>query len=36
MAALDTRYAAYRETVPMLVPGLRKHRSKATTDMMVE
>ena len=24
LAALGARYAAYRETVPMLVPGLRK------------
>jgi protein-S-isoprenylcysteine O-methyltransferase Ste14 len=35
MAALGTRYAAYRETVPMLVPRLRKRHSRATTDMMV-
>ncbi len=35
MAALGPRYAAYRETVPMLVPGLRKRHSRATTDMMV-
>ena len=34
LAALGTRYAAYRETVPMLVPGLRKRRSQRTTDMM--
>jgi protein-S-isoprenylcysteine O-methyltransferase Ste14 len=32
LAALGSRYAAYRETVPMLVPGLRKR----PTDMMVE
>ncbi|WP_101948094.1 methanethiol S-methyltransferase [Mycobacterium sp. 3519A] len=32
LAALGDRYAAYRERVPMLVPGLRKGR----TDMMVE
>ncbi|MFG1930049.1 methanethiol S-methyltransferase [Mycobacterium sp. NPDC048908] len=31
VAALGERYAAYRERVPMLVPGLRRHR----TDMMV-
>jgi protein-S-isoprenylcysteine O-methyltransferase Ste14 len=30
-AALGARYAAYRDTVPMLVPGLRKRR----TDTMV-
>jgi protein-S-isoprenylcysteine O-methyltransferase Ste14 len=35
LAALGARYAAYRETVPMLVPGLRKRRTQSTTDMMV-
>ena len=35
VAALGARYAAYRETVPMLVPGLRKRRTQSTTDMMV-
>jgi hypothetical protein len=35
MAALGTHYAAYREAVPMLVPGLRKRRTQSTTDMMV-
>jgi protein-S-isoprenylcysteine O-methyltransferase Ste14 len=34
LAALGARYAAYRETVPMLVPALRKRRSRRTTDMM--
>jgi protein-S-isoprenylcysteine O-methyltransferase Ste14 len=29
LAALGARYAAYRETVPMLVPGLRKRQSRA-------
>jgi protein-S-isoprenylcysteine O-methyltransferase Ste14 len=35
LAALGARYAAYRETVPMLVPALRKRRSRRTTDMMI-
>ena len=30
-AALGARYTAYRQAVPMLVPGLRKRR----TDIMV-
>jgi protein-S-isoprenylcysteine O-methyltransferase Ste14 len=34
LAALGARYAAYRETVPMLVPALRKRRSRHGTDMM--
>jgi protein-S-isoprenylcysteine O-methyltransferase Ste14 len=35
VTALGARYAAYRETVPMLVPGLRRRRTQPTTDMMV-
>jgi protein-S-isoprenylcysteine O-methyltransferase Ste14 len=34
LAALGAGYAAYRETVPMLVPGLRKHGTQSTTAMM--
>jgi methanethiol S-methyltransferase len=35
MAALGPRYAAYRHTVPMLVPWPRRRRERAGTDMMV-
>jgi hypothetical protein len=35
-SALGARHAAYRETVPILVPGLRRRRTQPTTDMMVE
>jgi methanethiol S-methyltransferase len=35
LAVLGARYAAYRDGVPMLVPGLRNHRTESTTDMMV-
>jgi methanethiol S-methyltransferase len=35
LVTLGARYAAYRKTVPMLVPGLRKRRTQPTTDMMV-
>jgi protein-S-isoprenylcysteine O-methyltransferase Ste14 len=36
LATLGERYAAYRRSVPMLVPGLRKRRTQVGTDMMVE
>jgi protein-S-isoprenylcysteine O-methyltransferase Ste14 len=41
VAALGAPYAAYRRTVPMLLPRLRRHRpsrrtgNEATADMMV-
>ncbi len=35
LATLGERYAAYRRSVPMLVPGLRKRRTQVGTDMMV-
>jgi len=35
VAALGTRYVAYRERVPMLVPRLRKRHTRDTTDMML-
>jgi protein-S-isoprenylcysteine O-methyltransferase Ste14 len=35
LATLGARYAVYRATVPMLVPGLRKRREQQATDMMM-
>lgn len=35
LATLGERYAAYRRSVPMMVPGLRKRRTQVGTDMMV-
>jgi protein-S-isoprenylcysteine O-methyltransferase Ste14 len=35
LAVLGPRYAAYRATVPMLIPGLRNRREQQGTDMMV-
>ena len=36
MAALGTRYAEYRQRVPMLIPGLRKRDADVGADIMVE
>ena len=35
MAALGTRYAEYRQRVPMLIPGLRKRDTDIEADIMV-